>query len=70
METLWPERGYFGLLGNAQILVYYPSISYQRIKVYRVEKWIWEYYYGAMVSVKNTTLVSMAVFIVWDKIVW
>ena len=37
METLWSERGYFGLLGNNHILVYYPIISYQRIKVYRVE---------------------------------
>ena len=31
------QNGYFGLLGNYHILVYYPSISYQRIEVYRVE---------------------------------
>ena len=31
------KRGYFGLLGNGHILVYYPLISYQRINVYRVE---------------------------------
>ena len=37
METLWSKRGYFGLLWNACILVYYPFISYQRIEVYRVE---------------------------------
>ena len=37
MENLWFERGYFGLLGNDHILVYYPIISYQRIKVYGVE---------------------------------
>ena len=49
METLWFERGYFGLLGNTHILVYYPLISYQRIEVYRVEKWIWEDYAGTMV---------------------
>ena len=28
---------YFGLLGNAHILVYYRIISYQRIEVYRVK---------------------------------
>ena len=37
METLWSERGYFGLLGKDHILVYYYIISYQRINVYRVE---------------------------------
>ena len=37
METLWSERGYFGLLVNDHILVYYPIISYQSIKVYKVE---------------------------------
>ena len=31
------QKGYFGLLGNDNILVYYPIISCQRIKVYRVE---------------------------------
>ena len=37
MEILWYKRGYFGLFGNAHILVYYPIIPYQRIEVYRVE---------------------------------
>ena len=37
METLWSERGYFGLLENAHILFCYTTISYQRIEVYRVE---------------------------------
>ena len=37
METLWSEKGYFGLLGNAHILFYYPILSYQRVEVYRVE---------------------------------
>ena len=31
------ERGYFGLLMITNILVYYPLVSYQRIKVYRFE---------------------------------
>ena len=30
-------RGYFGLLKMTNILVYYPLVSYQRIKVYRFE---------------------------------
>ena len=37
METLWSERGYYDLLDNDHILVYYPIISYQSIKVYKVE---------------------------------
>ena len=37
METLWSEGGYFGLLGNYNILVHYPIIYYQRIKFYRVK---------------------------------
>ena len=37
MEILWSEKGYFGILGNDHILVYYPMISYQRIKFYKVE---------------------------------
>ena len=31
------QKGVFGLLSNAHVLVYYPIISYQRIEVYRVE---------------------------------
>ena len=37
METLWSKRGYFGLLDNDNILVYFPIISYQRIKFYVFE---------------------------------
>ena len=32
-----PKGGYFGLLRKDHILVYHPIISYQMIKVYRVE---------------------------------
>ena len=52
------------------MLVYYPIISYQRINIYRVGKWIWKYYAGTMVSVENEILVSNVVFIVQDKILW
>ena len=37
MEILCSKRGYFGILGNDNILVYYPIISNQGIKVYRGE---------------------------------
>ena len=70
METLWSERGSFGLLGNDHILVYYRIISYQIIKFYRVEKWIREDFSGTMVSVGNEILVSTVVFIIREKIIW
>ena len=31
------QKGYFELSGSANILVYFPIISYQRINIYRVE---------------------------------
>ena len=31
------QKGIFGLLGNSYIYIYYPIISYHRIKLYRVE---------------------------------
>ena len=31
------QKGYFILLGNTHIFVYYNPVSYPRIKVYRVE---------------------------------
>ena len=49
METLWSERGYFVLLGNDYILVYYPIIYYQRMKVYRLKQWIREDSAGTIV---------------------
>ena len=36
------QNGIFLTIGEQSYFVYYPIISYQRIKVYRVEKWIWE----------------------------
>ena len=68
MDKLWSERGYFVLLGNVHILVYYPTISYQRIKFYRVETMDMGRFSITMVSVENKILVSNVVFIVWDKI--
>ena len=31
------QKGYFGVLGNTHILVYYPIVSSQKIEVYMVE---------------------------------
>ena len=62
------KKAYFRILGYAHILVYYPIIYYQRIEVYRVEKYIWEGSAGTMVSVKNATPVRTTVLMVWGKI--
>ena len=32
------QKGYFGLMGNTRILVYYPIISSRSIKAYGVKK--------------------------------
>ena len=37
IEVLWSKRVYFGILGNAHILVSCPIMYYCRIKVYRVK---------------------------------
>ena len=67
---LWSERGYFGLFGG-KTFVYYPTISYRKIKVYRVETM------GMVRShwnngVSGTVLISIItmVLIVQDKILW
>ena len=44
------RKGIFWNIGEQSYFVYYPIISYQRINVYRVEKWIWEDPTGTMVS--------------------
>ena len=38
MDISWSKKEYFELLGYTRILVYYPLVSFQRIKVYRVLK--------------------------------
>ena len=45
------QKGIFWNIGEHFYFVYYNIISYQRIKVYRVEKWIREYPTGTIVSV-------------------
>ena len=45
------QNGIFWTIGEQSYFVYDPIISYQKIKVYRVEKFIWEYPTGTTVSV-------------------
>ena len=70
METLRPKMKYFGLLGNIHILVYYPIIPYQRIKVYGDETMNMEIFPGTMVSGKNTMPVITTVIILRGKKFW
>ena len=44
------RNGIFWTIGKKLYIVYYPIISYLKIKVYRVEKWIWEDPTGTMLS--------------------
>ena len=44
------QNGIFWTIGEQTYFVYDPIISYQKIKVYRVEKWIWEDLTETMVS--------------------
>ena len=45
------QNGIFCTIGEQLYIVYYPIISFRKIKVYRFEKWIWEDYTATMVSV-------------------
>ena len=45
------RNGIFWTIGEQTLLVYYPIISYLKIKVYRVETIEWEYPTGTIVSV-------------------
>ena len=68
------ENGIFWTIGEQSYIVYYLIISYQRIKVYRVETMIWEYPTATMMSVgkfcwKNDVSGTI-VLTVRDKILW
>ena len=65
------RNGIFWIIGEKLYIVYYPIISYQKIKVYRVETM----YMGKSHcnnGVVGTFLISIstAVLIVQDKILW
>ena len=69
MDILWPKRGYFGLLGNANVF----KLSYyilSKDNFIGLQERTWEDSSGTMASVENTILVNTMVFIVWDKVFW
>ena len=45
------RNGIFWTIGEKLYIIYYPIIYDQNVKVYMVEKWIWEDPNGTMVSV-------------------
>ena len=64
------QKGIFWTIGEHSYFVYYPIISYQRMKVYRVEimdmrRFCWNNGVSG-----NTILVNTVLFIVRDKILW
>ena len=68
------RNGIFWTIGEKSYIVYYPIISYQKIKVYRVELLIWEDPTATMMSVGrffwNNGVSGTIVLIVLDKILW
>ena len=65
------RNGIFWTIGEQSYFVYYPIISYQRIKVYRV-KTIYMGRSHCINGVIGTFLISIStmVLIVGDKILW
>ena len=65
------QNGIFWTIGEQSYIVYYPIISYQRIKVYRVETMDMGISHWNN-SVTGTFLISISttVLIVQDKIPW
>ena len=65
------QNGIFCTIGEQSYFVYYPIISYQRIKVYRVETMdMGRSHWNNGVSGTNLISISTMVLIVRDKILW
>ena len=68
------RNGIFWTIGEQTYFIYYPIISYQKIKVYRFKKLIWEDPTVTMMSVGqfcwNNGISGTIVLIVRDKILW
>ena len=47
-------------------MVYYPTISYQKIKLYRVEKWIWEDPTGTTVSLGRISYPEVIWYLLYE----
>ena len=75
------RNGIFWTIGEQSYIVYYPIISYRKIKVYRVEtmdmgRYHWNNGVSGTIPLeqwcqrKNEIVVSTMVLIVRDKILW
>ena len=64
------QKGIFWTIGEHSYFVYYPIISYQRMKVYRVERMDMRRFCWNNGVSGNTILVNTVLFIVRDKILW
>ena len=68
------RNGIFWTIGEQSYIVYYPIISYRKIKVYRFKQLIWEDPTETMMSVGqicwNNGVSGTIVLIVRDKILW
>ena len=65
------QNGIFWTIGEKSYFVYYPIISYQRVKVYRVEIMdMRRYHWNNGVSGTIIISISTMVLIVRDKILW
>ena len=65
------RNGIFWAIGEQLYIVYYPIISYQKIKVYRVETMdMGRYHWNNGVVGTFLISISTTVLIVRDKILW
>ena len=65
------QNGIFWTIGEQTYFVYYPIISYRKIKVYRVETMdMGRYHWNNGVSGTVLISISTMVLIVRDKILW
>ena len=65
------QNGIFWTIGEKQYFVYYPMISYRKIKVYRVKTMdMGRSHWNNGVSGTNLISISTMVLIVQDKILW
>ena len=65
------RNGIFWTIGEQSYIVYYPIISYQKIRVYRVKKWISEDPNETKVLLGRFLIsISRTVLIVRDKMTW
>ena len=65
------QKEIFRTIGEKSYIVYYPIISYQKIKIYRVETMdMGRYQWNNGVSGTNLVSISTMVLIVRDTILW